>query len=264
MSNGITQLATAAAFLGEGDVLADVWDDDLQAWWGGWKPFGEATKFAVKGNTEVLEKESRGRNKRGQLVASVALLRSPDIEVVFGEANADTLRLAFLGKTAAISQGAGTLTDEPIVGRTGMWVPLGKRNLVAAGLTVMSADGVTTYTLGTDYDVNYRLGMVRVLSGGAIADKAALEVSGTYYAVDGSLIQGAVKPQLRVRFLLDGRNLVDGSDVECEVFEAVVAPDAEFDFMADDFADLTLAGKLVTPTGKASPFEVRMPKLATS
>ena len=34
--SGITDLASAAAFLGEGDVLADVWDDVTQTWWGGW------------------------------------------------------------------------------------------------------------------------------------------------------------------------------------------------------------------------------------
>ncbi len=263
MSNDITALASAAAYLGEGDVLADVWDEDTQSWWGAWKPFGEATKFAIKNNTETKEKESRGRNKRGQLVASVALLKSPEIEIVFGELNADTARLAFMGKTLNLDQGSGTFAAGTTVTlRHGMWVHVGKRNLVEAGFAVTEdtdtdPDG---YTKGTDYEVNWRLGMIRAIAGGAIADKQVVRVAGGYSAVDGKVIQGAVRPQLRARFLLDGRNLVDGSDSECEVFEAVVAPDSEFDFMADDFGEVTLKGKLVTPAGKDSPYDVRFPK----
>lgn len=262
--SGITDLASAAAFLGEGDVLADVWDDATQTWWGGWKAFGEATKFAIKANTELLEKESRARGKRGQLVASVALLKAPEIEIVFGELNVDTARLAFMGTSAALSQSAGTIgAGAKITARQGMWVPVGFRNLTAAGFAVTEDTDTTpdTYVLGTDYEVNWRLGTVRALPGGAIADKQLVRIAGAYSAVDGTVIKGATKPQLRARFFLDGRNLVDGSDAECEVFEAVVAPNSEFDFMADDFGELTLAGKLVTPIGKDSPFEVRFPRL---
>lgn len=262
--SGITDLASAAAFLGEGDVLADVWDDFTQTWWGGWKAFGEATKFSIKPNTELKEKESRARHKRGQLVASAALLKAPEIEIVFGELNADTARLAFMGTSAALLQSAGSIpVGSGVIARHGMWVPVGFRNLTAAGFAVTEDTDTTpaTYVLGTDYEVNWRLGTVRALPGGAIADKQVVRIAGAYSAVDGTTIKGATKPQLRARFFLDGRNLVDGSDAECEVFEAVVSPSSEFDFMGNDFGELKLSGKLVTPIGKDSPFEVRFPRL---
>lgn len=253
-------MSTARGFLGEGDVLFDVWDDDTQSWWNSWKEMGESSKFAIKANSELKEKESRGRGTRGQIIASVALLKSPEIEIVLDEVNSDNIRLAFMGTLAAINQGSGTITDQVITAKLGHWVPLGVGNFAAAGFTVKSNDGVTTYVLGTDYEVNYRLGLVRPLATGAIADAASLKVTGTYNAVSGSVVKGATKAQLRARLLLDGRNLVDGSDAECECFEAVLAPEGDFDFKAEDFGSITLKGKLVTPTGKDSPFEVRFPQ----
>lgn len=254
-------MSTARGFLGEGDVLFDVWDDDTQAWWDSWKPMGESSKFAIGAQSELKEKESRGRNTRGQIIASVALLKSPEIEIVLDEVNADNIKLAFMGTVSALAQGAGTIVDQVVTAKLGHWMPLGKRNFATAAFTVKSDDGVTTYGLGTDYEVNYRLGMVRPLAAGTIADAASLKVSGTYAAVSGSVVKGATKAQLRCRLLLDGRNLVDGSDAECEAFEAVLAPEGEFDFKAEDFGSITLKGKLVTPTGKSSPFEVRFPEL---
>lgn len=253
-------MSTARGFLGEGDVLFDVWDDDTQTWWNSWKPMGESSKFAIKANSELKEKESRGRGTRGQIIASVALLKSPEIEIVLDEVNADNIKLAFMGTVSDLAQGSGTIPDQVITAKLGHWIPLGKGNFATAGFTVKSSDGLTTYVLNTDYEVNYRIGMVRPLSAGAIADAASLKVSGTYNAVSGSVVKGATKAQLRARLLLDGRNLVDGSDAECEVFEAVLAPEGDFDFKAEDFGSITLKGKLVTPTGKTSPFEVRFPQ----
>ena len=254
-------MSTARGFLGEGDVLFDVWDDDTQTWWNSWKPMGESSKFAIGAQSELKEKESRGRGTRGQLIASVALLKSPEIEIVLDEVNADNIKLAFMGRRASLTQGSGSIADQVITAKLGHWIPLGLRNFATAAFTVKSSDGVTTYVLGTDYEVNYRLGMVRPLASGAIADAASLKVSGTYSAVSGSTVKGATKAQLRARLLLDGRNLVDGSDAECEVWEAILAPEGEFDFKAEDFGSITLKGKLVTPAGKTSPFEVRFPEL---
>lgn len=254
-------MSTARGFLGEGDVLFDVWDDDTQSWWNSWKPMGESSKFAIGAQSDLKEKESRGRGTRGQIIASVALLKSPEIEVVLDEVNADNIKLAFMGTLAALTQGSGSIVDQVATAKLGHWLPLGKRNFATAGFAVKNSTGTVTYVLGTDYEVNYRMGMIRPLATGAIADAASLKVSGTYNAVSGSTVKGATKAQLRARLLLDGRNLVDGSDAECEVFEAILAPDGEFDFKAEDFGSITLKGKLVTPTGKTSPFEVRFPQL---
>ena len=56
---------------------------------------------------------------------------------------------------------------------------------------------------------------------------------------------------------LDGVNLVNGKDVEGEVWEVQLKPDSPVDFLADDFNSLELSGTPKTPAGKSAPFRVR-------
>jgi len=103
---------------------------------------------------------------------------------------------------------------------------------------------------------------LRVKAGDAVTAGQTLELTGTYNAVSGSRLKAGTQAQIRARLLFNGRNLVDGSDAEVEVWEAVLAPTNPIDFMSDKLVDITLTGKMVTPAGKDAPYEVRLPKLA--
>lgn len=48
------------------------------------------------------------------------------------------------------------------------WVSLGKTNLSATGLVVK--EGTTALVLGTDFEINYALGLLRATKAGAVAD----------------------------------------------------------------------------------------------
>jgi hypothetical protein len=43
-----------------------------------------------------------------------------------------------------------------------------------------------------------------------------------------------------------------------DVFEAVISADSAFDFLSDDFATISLPGRLKTPAGKTEPFTVQL------
>lgn len=169
--------------------------------------------------------------------------------------------MGLAGTELPVDQAAGALADQPVTAQLDKWVDIGKRNIVGAGLAVKNQAGTTTYVLGTDYNIDYRLGKIMALSSGAIGAAAS---PGTWApnAVSGSVIKGGTQAQIRARFLLNGRNLVDGSDAEVEVWEAVVTPTQPVDFLSDKLVDVTLKGKMVTPGRQDSPFEVRLPKLA--
>lgn len=249
----------AQAFLGEGDLLMDVFDPDTGTWWNAWQEAGEASEFAIQPKSDTKTAESRGRGRRGQVIASVSLAKPTEISITLGSANIETLRSAFMGKIVDINQASGTLTAQAVTAKVGKWVELGVRNLAATGLSVTNSDATTTYDLGTDFEINYRLGMIRALAAGDIADAASIKVTASYNAVDGSAIRGGTRTQIRTRLKLDGINLVDGSDAECEVYEAVLTTESAFDFLSENFADVKLKGTLVTPPDKTEPFIVRLP-----
>lgn len=243
------------AFLGGGDLYINRVDPVTGLKLGRAGPF-ECKKFSVKANTELKEQISKGRSTYGQVIESVAIQKPADFSVTLTEMDKDGLALALLGTQTVINQGSGTITDEVMVAKLDKWVSLSKQNFASAGFIVKHTTGTPVYVLGTDYLVNYRLGMVKILSTGAILDNASLKVSGTYNAIAGTQIHGATQAQVRAEFMLDGVNFADNLPVIVTAFEVVMSPDSDFDFLADGFGEITLKGRMKTPSGYNEPFTV--------
>lgn len=250
-------------FIGAGALYIARWNSQLGAFDAPTGPF-EAKKFELTPKSELKQMTSKGRTTYGQVIETVAIPQPAEFAVSFAEVNKDTLLLALLGTSESVSQSSGTLTDEAIVAKKGAWVKLSKQNFAAAGFTVENAGGTVTYVLGTDYEVNYAMGWVKILPGSVIADNASLLVGGTYNAISGTKISGATNAQLRAQFIFDGVNYADGLPCIVTVHEAVIAADSAFDFLGDDFGAVEMKGQMKTPTGKTEPFTVEMRDTASA
>lgn len=248
---------SARGFLGAGDLYIARYNPTLGAFDNYDGPF-EATKFEIKPNTELKEMSSRGRTTYGQVIESVPLPKPAEFTLTLAEVNRESLTMALFGTATTVNQGSGTVTDEVIAAKLDKWVQLANQNVTTAGFVVTDTTAATTYVLGTDYEVNYTLGMIRIKSGRGIAADASLKVDYGYSAISGTKIAGATQTQVRARLKLDGVNFADQLPVIAEIWEAVLASDTAFDFMADDFAEITLKGKLKTPVGKTEPFVVEL------
>lgn len=248
-------MALARAFIGSGDVQLNVFDPVTGALQG-WIDGGSADKFAIKPNSEIKSKKSKGRDTYGQTIATVALAGEADLSITFGEINKGNIRLAFMGRQTDLQVAAGgTITDEAIVAKLDKYVPLVHANLSNA-VVVTNAAATTTYVLGTDYIVNYRFGQIMALSTGGIAADAPLKVDYVSNAIAGTRVRGSTDASLRAMIRFDGKNQVDNSAVEVNIYEAVLTPSDEFDFLADDWGQLTLTGKMTTPQGRSEPYVV--------
>ena len=243
---------TARAFLGAGDLylarqVAGVWEDYTG-------PF-ECSKFEIKPNVTLKEQVSKGRNTYGQVIETVALQQPSDLSVDLTEVNKETLAIALLGTTAALVQAGGTLTDEVVTAKLDKWVALSKANLTS-GIVVTNSAATVTYVNGVDYIVNMELGWFKALTGGAITESQSLKLDAVYSAISGTQIKGATQAQLRVRMKLNGKNFADDTPCIVTVHEAVIAADAAFDFLSDNFATVSMPGRMKTPTGYTEPFTV--------
>lgn len=244
----------ARGFLGAGDVYIERLVAGVSQGLAG--PY-YANKFEIKPNVDVKELTSKGRNDYGQTLESVALQQPADFTLELKEVNKEAIALALLGSEAAVSQTSGTLADEPVVIKKGFWVAIGKEAL-AATIAVKHVTGTPTYVEDTDYVLNRPLGMIKILTGSAIVDAATVEISGDYAATTGTLISGATSTDVRARFLFDGINQADGLPCIVRIHEGIIAANSAFDFLADDFANVTLPGKMKTPTGYSEPFTVEL------
>ena len=244
----------ARSFLGAGDVLIEAIVNGVGQGLEG--PF-KANKLALKPNVDKKQSTSKGRDDYGQVLESVNLPLPADLTLELKEVVGSVLAMALMGTATALTASAGTLADHPVVIKKGKWVSIGQLNLDAT-ITVENDAGTTTYDENDDYKLNRRLGLLMVLPGSAIADGATLKVSGAYDGASGTRISGATQSEVRCRIVFDGVNMADGTDVTAEVWEAVLSAESEFDFLPDDFGNVTLTGTAKTPTGKTEPFVVDM------
>lgn len=241
----------ARAFLGAGDLYISRYES------GAWLPYEgpfEADEFSVKPNSELKEQVSKGKTTYGQVIESVSLAKPADFTATLTEVNKQTLALALLGSSAALTQTGSSVVDEVVTAAKGKWLALSKSNV--SSVVVKNSAGSTTYVAGTDYEVNATLGWVKILDASAIADASSLKISFTAGAVTGTRIKGGTASDIRARFKLDGVNKADGSACIVTVHEAVVSASDAVDFLAGDFGKVKLPGRLKTPQGMTEPFTV--------
>jgi len=137
--------------------------------------------------------------------------------------------------------------------------------LTAGGTAAIAGDNFTITVAagpveGVDYLVNRPMGWVKVLPGGMLASSATVYATGSHTGVEGTSIKGSTLTEVRAELLFDGVNMADGSQATIQIFEAVLSADSSFDFLADDFGEVSLSGNLKTPIGKTAPYEVLMQK----
>lgn len=244
----------ARGFLGAGDIYIERIVAGVSQGLAG--PY-YANKFEIKPNVEVKELTSKGKNDYGQTLESVAIQKPADFTLELNEVNKESMTLALLGTQVQSTQAPGTLEDAVVVIKKDRWVSVGKENL-AEPVVVENTAGAVTYVEGVDYVLNLDLGLIKVLLGSAIADAASLHVSADFGAISSTKISGATNTDIRAKIIFDGKNQADGLPVKVTVWEAIIAADAAFDFLADDFNTVNLPGKMKTPTGKSEPFLVEL------
>lgn len=251
---------SSRGFLGAGDLYVAKYNPTLGAFEDYSGPY-EASKLEIKPNSELKEMTSRGRSSYGQVIESVPLPQPADFAVTFSEVNKESLAMALFGTQATLAQGSGTVTDEVVTltaARIDKWIDLSKGNINASGFVVTNNAAAVTYVEGEDYEVNRRLGAIKVLSTGDIPSTEAIKIDFGYAAISGTKIAGATQSQVRAKFRLDGINFADQLPVIVEIWEGVLTPEGAFDFLQSEFAEVPLTGRLKTPVGKTEPFEVQL------
>lgn len=248
-------MSNAQAILGAGAIRLDLYNYATQTWGGLGEPLG-ADRFAITPQSEVREKMSKRSDTYGQAIASVVIPQPTQLAITISAMDKEALAMQFQGLLATYTQAAGSVTGEVIVARLDKWVRLSRRNLASSGLVVKSNDGETTYVINDDYVVDYARGEIKVLTAGDVAAGATLKVDFTSQALSGDRVRGGVQPQVRVRGLFEGVNMVDQSPLRVEFYEGVLRSTNEFDFLADDFNGIELEGTLVVPAGKTEAYIV--------
>lgn len=238
----------------EGSVLFDA--DGVSGQSTGLRALGSTDKMAIKRNVEIIRSTTKELERYGNVTGSAAVPGPSDVSLVLKNLSAPNLAMAVGGDVVALSQGSGTFTEQPLTAHVGNYVEIGFRNITAASDVLTNEAGDTTYVRNTDYELNHRLGWLRVLPGGAITQGQALKLSGAYAAATGQRVRGAVKTLLRGRLVLDGRNLMTGQRVLVSIKRVSLSSDSELDFLSNEPMTAAFSGSVELPADNSEPFTI--------
>ena len=247
-----------AGLICAGDVYLDVLDENMNST--GFLPPVNATRFVLAPRgAESIERVSKMRNSYGQVLDAVSTPNPHETIIAFDDMAGEILAAAFSGHRSALNEAAGTDVAVEIVAVKGRWVSLGHRNL----LTVSVVNGLSETVDPANYEVNMRLGLLRLLETSSLETGEELTVTLSKAAVTGERVSGATRSQIDVSMFLDGRNLATGDDIFVRVPRATLNADNEVDFLADEFVGVELTGITVVAEGETAPYYVERPVLAS-
>jgi hypothetical protein len=241
-------------FIGSGDLNIDVYNASGALT--GELDVGNAKAFAINA-PKIEKKELTGfrRENYGKKIASVPISKEQELKITLTDINRKNLVLAMMGTDAAYSQTAGnnTSTPETVVAVLGKWVKLANRRLDPAHKPVVTGAGTTppTYVEGTDYEIDYQVGRIRALSGGAITDATSIEVGSTWLGItNGFKVQALTQNTIYAFIRMIGKDLAYGRDCEVIVHKVELVPSGDINWLTDDFASLEFTGTILnTPQG---------------
>ena len=158
-------------------------------------------ELTLTANTEVVTLYSSD-NPVAQKLREVETQRDYEGTFAAHDINPENLAIFFGGEVVEVSQTSGAVTDEVVsasavadgVYQLGVATgfPDGKRAL--SSVVIDDGDG-TTYVLGTDYEIDLRRGLLRILpGGGAVGEEVEANYSygtASYTQVQGGGVQSA-------------------------------------------------------------------------
>lgn len=243
-----------SGFIGCGTVYINRQNAD--GTYDGFKKVGNATKLAIKTSSTLKERKSKACGSFGQTVDSVSIPDSTELTMSLDDLDANNLAIAFLGTNSALNNSAGSVLSEVVIaGAFGASVQLAGRNI--SNVVVKDQSDTTTFVAGTDYNVILEsAGLVEIIEGGAITPKDSLLVSYDTAAETGATILGGTNSRITAQVLMVGKNLADNKGVRVNVWDAVLSPSSEVDFLADDFSALELQGRVQLDADRGNGFEV--------
>lgn len=221
-----------------------------------------ADVLSFQSNVETVDVPDKRRDRRGQLMKTFTDASPATGTLTLYSVPSKVLAMLMLGSIVARADAGGTQTAKSFTIEPDYWTPLDHRNV--SSVTVTSDPAGTTYVLGTHYEIDDKLGLIRAIEGGGLSSETDVLINYTYSAVTGDRIEVGTDLTTRARILLRGVNDADDSAVEWEAYSAVLTPGSEFDLLAAEPIQAEFSLKFETPSGKDHPIRLDFPIYASA
>jgi len=218
----------------------------------GFRDLGNCPDFKITVDTETIDHFS-----------SRSGLQTKDMEIVkkqtavgsftLDEPVIENLQLFVMsGSPSDISQSAGSTTDQAVNGYHDLWIDLGKKQI--SSVVVTDSGGTTTYTEGTDYEVDTANGLLKVLSGGSITDGQALLVDYSYAAVTIKKVGAASATTVKGHIYFAG-DPPAGRKLDVKGYVSL-KPNGDMSLIGDDWMEIGFSMEFLQNSAYSGLFEV--------
>jgi hypothetical protein len=228
----------------------------------GFRTLGNAEAFTVTVEAETLEHFS---SLQGLKVKDreVTLSQAMNLAFQLTEIDVDNLTIFLSGDNADIAQTGASITtiasDDNLKDvEPGQWFDLydvqapteyppitGDRTYRISAVSVFDTTKGTTYTEGTDYEVDAELGRIFIIVGGGISSGDELCVDFTYATLTISEVRAMTTASFGgvMKFISRNANQSgQGSEVEYTFWQVSLTADGDFALIGDEWATLNIAG----------------------
>lgn len=197
---------------------------------------GTAYPLSIQVQNEQIKRLGRTVESANQVIAAKNRLTELSGSLVLKEWNAANLAWALSGGYTSQAAAGGSVAagspDVVTVPIPGEWAELAHRDV--SEVVVKSSDNATTYVEGTAYEVDYKLGLITAVAGGALAaGTVSCNISYTYAAKTGYSVSIGSASQIRVEILA---HLYDEYSQEHWVMEldsVVIGSNSEINFISE-------------------------------
>jgi len=225
-----------------------------------WRQVGTAYPLSVQVSTEKVIKKSRMVETSGQIIAARTRISDDGYtgSLTLHEWNAANLAWALSGTATALTGTSGTVdvgTPESVTApAAGAYAELDHKDV--SSVVVKDDSDTTTYTSGTDYTIDAKLGLLTIISTGAIAENDTLHVSYAYAAESGYRVDIGSNVTTRVAVKTHLYDEFRGTDYTMELDSVVLSSNSEINFISEEDSTgelLEFSLTLETISGKTSP-----------
>jgi hypothetical protein len=214
---------------------------------GGFRRIGNVYPLSVQVATEQKKQTSRMRESAGQTKDSKTTITDTTGSMTIRDWDAKNLAWALAGEEVQLTGEAGDVTGEDITLIADQWVQVAHRDI--------SSVVITGGALGTDFEVNGPLGLIKMI-GGAALTAGATTVAYSHAAQSGYRVEIGTRAQTRIAILIDGEDEFSGEAMTVELDSVVLSSNAEINFISapdTEYEELPFSLTFETLEGKSSP-----------
>ena len=194
------------------------------------------SQLVLKPQSELKQRFSKQRGKWGKQAGSFVVAKPTQFTLGVNAVNMKVLAMAYQGTIEAQAIASGTITAEPVTLSHGLFVRVSQRNI--------SAVAITGSVLGIDFVVDKKIGAIKALSTGNLADGVATTFNAVHGAITATRILGGTESKIDVQLVMDGQNKENLSEVYIRIPKIPLTLDSDIDLKANDYNDITFKGEI--------------------